>query len=205
MGYRRRQANRSVLRRSRTADYLVAAGFLAVIALAAAYVGEGNLEEYSGRALLADGDTIVIAGERIRLEGIDTPEFGQKCRIASRSFDCGLAARDHLRKLIDRNTVICDGWLYDKYDRLLATCSARGIELNRRMVKDGWAVAFGAFEAEEAEAKKNKRGIWQGEFMRPREWRIEHGSMAGEDFEDQVGIFRRAFARMSNFVFGWLN
>jgi succinoglycan biosynthesis protein ExoI len=36
----------------------------------------------SGRATLLDGDTIEIAGERIRLHGIDAPESGQQCQNA---------------------------------------------------------------------------------------------------------------------------
>lgn len=169
-----------------------------------AYVGAGNQDEYSGRAKLPDEDTIVVAGERIRLEGIDTPEFGQKCRIDGRSFDCGMTARDHLGKLINRNSVICSGWLYDKYDRLLATCSAGDIELNRRMVKDGWAVSFGSYEVEEAEARKNKLGVWRGEFVRPSEWRREHDMLAGDDLESHGGLSRGIFSRISDFLFGWL-
>ncbi|MGI9400778.1 MAG: thermonuclease family protein, partial [Rhizobiaceae bacterium] len=173
MRKRRLFGRQSLLKKSRAADYLVAAALIAIVAAIVAILGAGNSEEYVGSPDVADGDSIVLQGERIRLEGIDSPEIGQSCNIAGRSYDCGLAARNHLRKLINRNTVICSGWLYDKYDRLLATCMADGTDLNSQMVSDGWALAFGGYEAEESEARENKRGVWQGDFMRPREWRIE--------------------------------
>jgi endonuclease YncB( thermonuclease family) len=35
--------------------------------------------DVTGLATVIDGDTLVIAGERIRLEGIDAPELHQDC------------------------------------------------------------------------------------------------------------------------------
>ncbi len=36
--------------------------------------------DVTGPARVIDGDTIEVAGERIRLHGIDAPESGQRCR-----------------------------------------------------------------------------------------------------------------------------
>ncbi len=38
------------------------------------------LADVTGPARVIDGDTIEVAGERIRLHGIDAPESGQRCR-----------------------------------------------------------------------------------------------------------------------------
>ncbi len=38
------------------------------------------LADVSGPARVIDGDTIEVAGEHIRLHGIDAPESGQRCR-----------------------------------------------------------------------------------------------------------------------------
>ena len=38
------------------------------------------LADVTGQARVIDGDTIEVAGERIRLHGIDAPESGQRCR-----------------------------------------------------------------------------------------------------------------------------
>jgi endonuclease YncB( thermonuclease family) len=39
------------------------------------------------------------------------------------------------------------------------------------MVEEGFAVAFGAYQSEEAAARSARRGIWASEFERPQEWR----------------------------------
>ena len=43
--------------------------------------------------------------------------------------------------------------------------------INSRMVALGWAVAYGDYELEEAEARQSKRGIWAGQFTKPSHWR----------------------------------
>ena len=75
----------------------------------------------------------------------------------------------------------------DRYLRLLGTCVAGSVELNRWMVEAGWAVAFEVhggpplFAAEEEQARRAKRGIWQGPFERPRQWRDQHRSLSALD------------------------
>jgi hypothetical protein len=59
----------------------------------------------------------------------------------------------------------------DVYGRLLARCRAGEIDLNERMVRDGYAWAFvkysQAFIATEAEARRRRVGVWQGSAEAP--------------------------------------
>ena len=80
--------------------------------------------------------------------------------------------------LIGGRPVSCSGWERDKYDRLLATCTAGGGDLNRSQVEAGWAVAYGDYEAEQEAARRKGAGLWAGSFDRPRDWREMHGGMA---------------------------
>ena len=44
-----------------------------------------TLADVAGPTRVIDGDTIEVAGERIRLHGIDAPESGQSCRRQRRN------------------------------------------------------------------------------------------------------------------------
>lgn len=133
--------------------------------------------EWRGLARVIDGDTIVVAGARLRLISIDAPEGKQVCHRLDRSFyDCGFEATQALDRLIESNEVQCKGDKVDRYGRPLVVCRANGTILNAEMVRQGWAVAYlgREFENEENEARLAKRGLWSGSFQRPADWRAEH-------------------------------
>lgn len=126
----------------------------------------------SGSSLhIYDGDTIAIKGQRIRFKGMDTPESAQRCELDGKAYACGDRATAELRQLIGAQTVTCSSEGRDKYKRILAYCKAGDINLNRTMVELGWAVSYGLYQREEADARKNQRGLWAGKFERPAKWR----------------------------------
>ncbi|HEY2134514.1 MAG TPA: thermonuclease family protein [Xanthobacteraceae bacterium] len=127
-----------------------------------------------GRAWVVDGDTIHVAGNRIRLEGIDAPERDQSCNDADgRAWLCGQAATRQLRERIRGQSLTCRPRARDVYGRVVAACALPdGADVDAWLVRQGWAVATGElYAAEQAEARTEKRGIWAGSFMLPREWR----------------------------------
>ena len=132
----------------------------------------------AGYARIVDGDTIRVAGVPIRLEGLDAPERDQPCTDQNgTSWPCGQAATRQLRERIGGRRVTCAPRAIDRYGRVVATCAQTdGATLNAWLVRQGWAIASGfTYADEEAAAKADKRGIWSGTFVTPRDWRRRKG------------------------------
>lgn len=132
-------------------------------------------EAVTGKASILDGDTIEIHGQRIRLEGIDAPESRQTCGGGWR---CGKDAAFALADRIGTATVGCEVHGKDRYKRLLAVCYSGGEDLNRWMVRNGWAVAYRKYSAayvqDETRARAAGLNIWSTNFQMPWDWRREH-------------------------------
>ncbi|KKN06452.1 hypothetical protein LCGC14_1077080 [marine sediment metagenome] len=130
----------------------------------------------TGVASVIDGDTIDIHGQRIRLHGIDAPESSQMCRDqGGKDYRCGQRASFILADRIGRRPITCDPKDKDRYGRIVAVCHDAGEDLNAWLVAAGWAMAYQQYSKDyvpqENEARLDHRGIWQGEFIPPWEWR----------------------------------
>ena len=131
-----------------------------------------------------DGDSLTVRHAEIqttiRLTGLDAVEYRQDCaRPDGTRWACGREARAMLEKLAGRGPIHCELAAKDAYRRTLATCRTHpfpdGVDLGAEMVRQGGAVASGdAYLAEEALAQAKRRGIWQGSFVRPADWRAAH-------------------------------
>ncbi len=148
-------------------------GVLAIAAVIREMLPAPGVEDVAGRAQVIDGDSLRVGGREIRLDGIDAPEGPQMCEREGKSWACGREAQRLLNRLASRGTVECKGLDVDKHDRLLALCRQGDYDLNREMVLQGFAVSYGRFRAEERNARDARRGMWAGEFQRPRDWRRE--------------------------------
>ncbi|MGB3644718.1 MAG: thermonuclease family protein [Mesorhizobium sp.] len=155
---------------------------LAVLIALAARLDRKEPVEPQGRPTVNDGDSLAFGSLRVRLVGIDAPEYGQTCVLDGADYACGKRSREALGKAIGGQVVSCSGSDHDRYGRLLAVCSAGGLDLNRAQVEAGWAVSYGGYRAEEAKARAVGAGIWAGSFERPQDWRRDHGATteAGE-------------------------
>ena len=125
----------------------------------------------TGKARIIDGDTIHIDKKKIRLHAIDAPEKNQNCILDTKEWSCGKKSTIELKKLISNKIVRCKVNDIDIYNRFVAVCFIDGIDINRWMVKNGWAIAYRYYSSDyiidEKFAKENKLGIWSGKFLEP--------------------------------------
>ena len=72
---------------------------------------------------------------------------------------------------MDEKNVECTINDIDRYKRFIAICFINEININKYMVAEGWAIAYRHYSLDyirdEELAKKNKLGIWKGEFEEP--------------------------------------
>lgn len=134
-----------------TAKILQAALFISLAAPA---------EETTLVTKVIDGDTVTVqGGRRVRLLGIDTPEFGEPCYAE---------AKQRLQDLVLNKTVriVPDAANTDKYGRLLRFLFLNSQNINLTLVQEGLTVAYffddrlykQEIQAAEAEAIKNHVG-----------------------------------------------
>jgi endonuclease YncB( thermonuclease family) len=161
---------------------LLPAAALFAAAVGATHYGP-QAPPFSGPATVADGDTIRVNGERVRLIGIDAPELEQSCTDANgAAWSCGRAARDKMVALAAGDEVSCRPDGRDRYGRTLAVCTAGNVDLGRAMVQAGLAVADGGYLAEAETARSARVGIWGGSFINPAQWRRQGGNSPAGNF-----------------------
>ncbi|MBR1600892.1 MAG: thermonuclease family protein [Alphaproteobacteria bacterium] len=134
------------------------------------------LSAQADKVKIVDGDSLEIGERRIRLDGIDAPEFTQICTDNNGAdYDCGIKALHYLENLISGKNIDCQCLKQkDRYNREICECFVKNVSLNKAMISAGWAVTYRdkTFLSQEKQAKQNKRGIWQGKFMRPAIYRV---------------------------------
>ncbi len=90
-----------------------------------------EIKEISGNAQIIDGDTIKINSKKIRLHGIDAPEFKQMCKKPYLTIIFFTFTKDYVA--------------YRKYSK--------------------------KYISNEINAKNEKKGLWQGKFEMPWDFR----------------------------------
>lgn len=155
----------------------ITAAFFAAPALALTFVfASPAAADVVGKPRIVDGDTLEVAGQDVRLHGIDAPESQQTCKVDGKGYYCGSLATEALRDLIGGRRVRCEQTDTDRYGRVVAICyGPEGTDLNGAMVAAGWALAYRRYSTryidEEAAAEEAGRGVWRGAFVPPWDWR----------------------------------
>ena len=129
-----------------------------------------------GAARIIDGDTLEVAGVRVRLLGIDAPEGKQSCERDGVAWLCGQEAAEALRDLVGASPLSCVEHDRDRYKRSVSVCNLpNGTDIGAFMVSNGYAVAYARYSKlyveDEKKAREAKRGLWAGTFQMPWNWR----------------------------------
>jgi endonuclease YncB( thermonuclease family) len=143
---------------------------LLVLALLSSPALAGRVIE--GTARVIDGDTVEVAGERIRLFGIDAPEAGQTCDLNGKPWKCGGFSAAQLAAEIGRARVSCTVVTpQDRHGRPVAICRSGSRDLGAAMVQRGAATAYARYSdrytRHESEARAAGRGLWQARMVTP--------------------------------------
>jgi endonuclease YncB( thermonuclease family) len=151
------------------------------ICAARAAPGENSGQnQISGQGKAIDSVILQINDQRVMLFGIDSVMRKQHCLLDGKPWECWLAAVQDLQSLLDQGPVTCAVvGEPDIYGRVLGRCSVNGRSINEQLVNRGFAVARPSdtteYVAAEAAAKDRKVGLWQGQFVRPKEFRRAAG------------------------------
>jgi endonuclease YncB( thermonuclease family) len=156
--------------------------------IAAAALGSKQLapkELAPGLGKIKDGDSFVLRGKQIRLHGIDAPEYRQTCETSTgKDYACGKDAAKALREMLRGRKITCTQIERDRYRRSVSVCRNGEVELNKEMVRLGWAIAYRRhsknYVPAEREAKLANRGIWAGKFVMPEDYRNQRRSVASD-------------------------
>ena len=161
--------------------------FLAIVLSLLLHGPASSSEVVRGKAGVVDGDTIVVDGKKVRLEGIDAPEAGQRCTHKNgRTWRCGLAATKLVIRAIGEREVTCSIVGRDRYNRRLGQCwilerrpsgKWAASDLNAHLIKKGLALAYQKysvrFAALEELAREDRTNMWSGKFNAPWDHRAE--------------------------------
>lgn len=142
------------------------AAMILSVLLASMRAGAWSQMEWSGRAHVIDGDSLYVGHAEVRLFGIDSPEYEQRCELADGgSWACDEAATSLLKRLAQDRTIACKSEGLDRHDRMIATCWADGVDLGGQLVADGLSWAYRQYSMRyvriEDRARAAGRGIWR--------------------------------------------
>lgn len=144
-----------------------------------------NATNAFSQTIVVDGDTLKQGKHTFRLEGIDAPEYGQKCKTSetgNRTWPCGKKSTEFFAAFIAGKVVSCQEKEIDGFGRILAVCFADDIEINRYLVENGFAWAFRKFSdsyiGEEEAARSLRIGVFQAKTQTPWDYRAARWKVA---------------------------
>lgn len=154
-----------------TASVLVVVSIIIIVCLV---IFRGR-KPLSGPAVVIDGDTIELGGERIRVDGLDALEMGQTLEINGKRLNGGRFAKTALQRFLTGKRVSCRLESRDRWGRGIGRVYADGTDVAGWMIERGHGAVDPRFSQrhiwKQRRARLAKRGIWNGRFVWPWDWR----------------------------------
>jgi endonuclease YncB( thermonuclease family) len=129
----------------------------------------------TGPAKAVDGATLTVAGQTVRLQGVQAPPASLVCKTNVMEYRCGDIARRVLDSFAGGAPVACMPASPGAAAGTVAICrNRRGWDLAAMQVEAGWAIIQGTsdsspYRAEQSRAQANGAGLWPG-FVKPEQW-----------------------------------
>mgnify|MGYP001203511881 CR=1 FL=1 len=137
-------------------------------------------EPMTGTASAIDGDSLELTGPDgarfvIHLFSLSAPELFQDCRDGDGPWSCGREARRFLDELLTGRTLACTPCGRAPGGGLEALCRDGDLDIAAEVLRGGFATTHAYFSnglhAAEVEARREGRGLWRGDWVRPDAWR----------------------------------
>lgn len=137
-----------------------------------------------GTPEVVESDVLRLEGYRVFLFGVESVEPRQLCYINGTPWECFAAAVRELQTIVSEGEVVCDVLSGpDGLRQVIAACTVNGEDISKRFVRSGFAVTVPdeteAYEEDQAAARDEGIGLWQGTFMAPPAWRQSNGIFIG--------------------------
>ena len=134
---------------------------------------ESPIHTIAGNAYVTGGDGVQVAGQEVRLVGLNAPEWDPQAEHQDGSwFDHGRHVKSVLIKEIGGKHVRVSVEGTDRFGRLLGTVTCEGRDIGEWLVREGHALAAydDRYKPVQREARKAKRGMW----AHPHAWVHRH-------------------------------
>ena len=132
-------------------SFSAAVAALSLMATIASAKAHDAFAPIAGPAFVIDGDTVDIAGTRIRLRGLDAPEMAHPG---------GVQAREAMQAIIGESRLVCKPDGTKTHKRIVATCFLAGErDIAVELIRQGFALdcahfSHGAYAVYETAAAK---------------------------------------------------
>lgn len=144
----------------------------------------------TGTIRVIDGDTIDVAGTRVRLHAIDAPEASQTCSTEQgKTWACGAWVSREVRARYQGRKAVCTPLDTDRYGRMVARCMVGDDDMGAALVAEGLAFAYRRYAMDydliEKQAAASDRGLWAMNVQNPATFR-QKAMSSGQAPQQQV-------------------